>query len=100
MPNKPEKSQHILTASSNLLGICFILLTTFRVFKVSHVTIADEITTIAIVMFMASCIFSFLSLRSSSLRAHKYEQIADVVFLLGLGILFVTTILFSFNLIA
>ncbi|MBK8711649.1 MAG: hypothetical protein IPL97_07260 [Niastella sp.] len=100
MRNKPEKSQHILTASSNLLGFCFILLTTFRVFKVSRITIADEITTAAIIMFMASCIFSFLALRSSSSRGEKYEQIADVVFLLGLGILFITTILFSLNLIA
>jgi hypothetical protein len=75
-----HKSPHILNASSNL----------------SQKTAIDEITTAAIVVFMSSCILSFLSIRGD---IRKYENIANYLFLAGLFILFVTTILFSLNVI-
>lgn len=100
MKQSGDKSTHILNTSSNLLGICFIVLTSLKVMKISASTIIDEITTVAIVLFMSSCLFSFLSIRSQSKRADMYENIADWIFLSGLSLLFVTTILFTFNIIA
>ena len=81
---KTDKSPHILNASSNLLGICFVVLTSLKLLKVSDTTIIDELTAFTILALMASSIFSFLALRSESNRAKYYERIADTIFLIGL----------------
>jgi len=60
-----DKSPHILNAASNLLGICFIVLTSLKLLDKSDKTVIDDVTIIAIVFFMASCIFSFLSIRGN-----------------------------------
>ena len=93
---KNEKSPHILNASSNLLGLCFVVLTSLKILNFSHTTLIDELTIVASILFMISSILSFLSIRGNISR---YENIADIAFLLGLIMLFVTIILFSFNII-
>jgi hypothetical protein len=100
MDDNRGKSSHILSASSNLLGICFILLTSLKLFNITSKTIIDEITLVAIVLFMSSCVLSFLSIRSKTNRSEEYEKIADFIFLGGLFLLFITTVLFSFDVIA
>lgn len=97
--NNRNNSPHILNASSNLLGICFIVLTSLKVLNISSKTIIDEITTVAIILFMSSCLLSFLSMRSSGRRGPAMERVADVVFILGIALLFVTTLLFTFDII-
>ena len=99
MENENDKSPHILNASSNLLGLCFIVLTSLKLFKISQKTFIDELTSVAIVFFMASCIPSFLSIRGSIKRSGRFENIADYLFLAGIILLFVTTLLFSLNVI-
>ena len=99
MNTQTDKSTHILNASSNLLGICFLVLTSLKVLNKSDQTIIDEITTVAIFLFMTSCILSFLSLRSLNDSGKKLESVADIIFLTGLTLLFVTTVLFAFNII-
>jgi len=99
MENGKDKSPHILNASSNLLGLCFVVLTSLKLLNISGKTIIDELTTFAIMMFMASCILSFLSIRGSIKKSGRLESIADVFFLAGLALLFVTTLLFSFDII-
>lgn len=99
MADQNDKAPHILNASSNLLGICFIVLTSLKVLKASSTTMIDEITTVAIILFMASCLLSFLSIRSTTSRSVLYERIADVIFISGIALLFVTTILFAFDII-
>ncbi len=94
-----DKSTHILNASSNLLGICFILITSFRVLHLSSTTFFDELAVLSLVLFMGSCILSFLSIRSGTTKSVLYENIADGIFLAGLIVLFITTILYSFNVI-
>ena len=99
MNNDQDKSPHILNASSNLLGICFIVLTSLKLLKVSQKTFIDELTSGAIVIFMASCMLSFLSIRGNIKKSGKFENIADYLFLIGIILLFVTTILFTLNII-
>jgi len=99
MDSKNNNSQHILTTSSNLLGFCFIVLTSLKVLKLQETTIIDEITAVAILFFMTSSILSFLSMRSEKRFGIRYENIADIIFLLGLLMLFVTTMLIAFNII-
>jgi len=99
MPEDSNKSSHILNAASNLLGICFIVLTSLKVMNISQKTIIDEITAGAIILFMGSCILSFLSIRGKTPKTAIFENIADILFLSGLSLLFITTLLFSFNVI-
>jgi hypothetical protein len=97
--NQSEKSPHILNASSNLLGICFIVLTSIKLLSKSGQTLIDDIAIVAIFLFMVSCILSFLSIRNTNKSSKLLERIADIIFLGGLVLLFITTILFSFNII-
>lgn len=90
---------HILTASSTLLGLCFVVLTSFKVRDNHETSIIDECTSVAIVMFMTSSLLSYLSLRKFKQPKVYYERLADKVFLTGLIFLFVTTMLITFNVI-
>lgn len=92
-----SKSPHILTTASNLLGFCLIVLTSIKVFGRSESTIIDEVDAIAILLFLSSCIFSFLSIRRGHEKGQRLETIADIIFLLGLVCLSVITILLVFK---
>lgn len=100
MPNN-SKSPHILNTSTNLLGFCLIVLTSIKVARFNHATIIDDSTGIAALLLMASCLLSFLSMRTvNEKRSELMEQIADYVFLMGLICISVTIVFVSFNLIA
>ncbi|MEO7767284.1 MAG: hypothetical protein ABIS01_07650 [Ferruginibacter sp.] len=99
MENKKNTSEHILNTSSNLLGICFIVLTSLKLLKMQGETVVDEFTTGAMILFMISCILSFLSIKSSNRLGGIYESIAEILFLTGLICLFGTTMLITFNII-
>jgi len=93
------KAPHILNASSNLLGLCFVVLTSLKYLKITQRTVIDETVTVAIILFMSSCVLSFLSIRGNIRYGGKLEISADFLFLGGLFVVFVTTILILFNLI-
>ena len=99
MPGNNDQSPHILNTSATLLGICFVVLTSPNVMNLTQRTIMDELTTLAIVMFMASSLLSFISMRSRKGISYRYERVADFVFLAGLLFLFVTTMLLALNII-
>ncbi len=94
-----NKSPHILNTSSNLLGICFIVLTALRVQNLRQASIIDEITIFSTILFYAICIFSFLSISWSSTFSDYYERVADLFFLLGLISMFLLIMIISFNVI-
>lgn len=60
-------------------------------------TLVDEFTAGAMILFMVSCILSFLSIKGKGRSGDRYENIADILFLIGLFCLFVTTMLITFN---
>ncbi len=94
-----DHSSHILNTSSNLLGLCFLVLTSIKVLKVSDSTLVDEFTAITTIFFMASSLLSFLSLRTTKKVGILYERIADAIFLAGLISLFAIMMLITFNFI-
>ena len=96
---KRNTSEHILNTASNLLGICFIVLTSLKLLKKEGETLVDEFTTGAMILFMLSCILSFLSIKSNGKYGVYYESVAEILFLTGLICLFVTTMLITFNVI-
>ena len=53
----------------------------------------------ASVLFMSSSLFSFLSIRSNSQRAERYEDLADIIFLIGLFVMFFLTMVIVFDVI-
>ncbi len=100
MDEKKSTSPHILNASSNLLGICFIVLTSLKFLKLQEKTLVDEFTIVAMFLFIIATILSFLSIRSKKdIHRRKLENIADFSFLIGLVSLFATTLLITFNFI-
>lgn len=84
---RAQVSHHILPTSANLLGLCFLLLSLMKVTKASFATLIDECVGVAIIVFLAASIFSYMSIRTASERADRFERIADVIFLSGLGLL-------------
>lgn len=96
---KEPRSPHVLNASSNLIGICFLVITSLRFFSKSSLTIIDELSGVAMVFFMSAALFSFLSLNRQHRRGLLLERIASILFLIGLVILFFITMFFSFRLI-
>ncbi len=99
MKENESRSPHILNTSANLLGFCFIVLTSVKISKLSESTYIDEGAALSVISFMASCLLSFLSMKSTSLRAKKWERLADIMFLFGLIVLLLTTIMITFNII-
>ncbi len=96
---KQDKSPHILNTSANLMGFCFIVLTSVKISNLNESTFIDEGAALAIIVFMMSCLLSFLAMRSTDLGSKKLEGAADVLFLSGLIVLFITTMLIAFNII-
>jgi hypothetical protein len=90
---------HILSASSTLVGLCFVVLTSLKVNRYQEASYIDECTAIAILLFMVSSILSYLSMRSNKTSSPAYERVADVVFLSGLIFLFIATMIISFNIL-
>lgn len=94
-----NKSSHILNTSATLFGFCFVVLSSLKRFRISERTHMDQVAMISMFLFLTSCTFSFLSLRSLSDRSQKYEKIADYIFLSGLFSLFFDTFFIGFNII-
>jgi uncharacterized membrane protein SirB2 len=94
-----NKSPHILNTSATLLGLCFIVLTSIKVSKMQDSTLIDETTALAIILFMTSSILSFLSMRKKRDLNNKLERSADFIFLFGLLVLFLTTMMLTFNIV-
>lgn len=95
-----NKTQHILNTSSNLLGFCLVVLTSLKISKVSELSKIDEITGLACILLIASCFFSFLSIRADKENIMiKYERIADNIFIVALLLVFVITFMVAFSII-
>jgi hypothetical protein len=94
--NKKNISKHILPTSSNLLGLCFVILSFIKIMKLGNETLIDELVAVAIMLFFISSFFSYVSMRSNS-RVELYEKIADNIFLIGLFLLSIGAIMVAFE---
>ena len=89
--NGNSMSNHILPTSSNLLGLCFVILNFIKLSKIAGETIIDEVSAISIVFFLASSILSYMSIRSEE-KGARLEKIAEILFLVGLSLLGIISI--------
>ncbi len=93
-------SQHILSTSANLLGFCLFVITSLHISNVSASSIIDEFTSIIALLLTISCIFSFLSIRTSNPgRERQLETVADYLFLISLLGIVVIILLLVFRFI-
>ena len=96
-----EKSPHILNTSSTLLGFCLVVMTSLKIADKHEATLMDEATAVSAVFLMASCILSFLSIRTKhAVRSERLERVADIIFLIALFMVFVTILLIAFHFVA
>lgn len=100
MPENSQKivSHHILPTSANLLGLCFIVISSIRALGVAGKTIIDDTAAICIIVFLFSSIFSYASMRTKK-KSALYEKIADIIFMSGLGLISVMSFLLIFELV-
>ena len=96
--NEKNISHHILPTSSNLLGLCFVILSFMKVTKTGMETVIDEMVSTAIVVFLAASILSYASIRSRA-GTERLEKAADVIFLCGLGLLTMTALITIFEIV-
>ena len=82
MKNK-ENFPHILNTSATLLGLCFVVLTSLKGSKFNEVSVIDEFTAFAILMFLTSSILSYLSMRSENDAKPSNERVQMRCFLAG-----------------
>ena len=99
MSSNREKAPHILNASSNLVGFCFVVLTSLKMFNKHEKNLIDEATIVVLVLFMSSCFLSFLSIRKSGTMGQKLEKAAEYSFQAGLGILFLITLMYALGIL-
>lgn len=92
------KTHHILGTSANLMGICFVIITGIKLTDKAAQTYADDICLLAALLFLASCLLSYLSIRNMDRSSEWLERWADHGFILGIGFLFaaICSITFGF----
>lgn len=91
-------SKHILPTSSNMLGLCFILINFLKLWEMDKKInlILDTLAGIAITLFLFSSIFSYMSMRARK-KAVFYEKIADIIFLIGLFFITAVSLMIAFE---
>jgi hypothetical protein len=83
MSNKT--SQNIIGSATNLPGFCLVVISVIHISKKNQNSYADEFVSLIALLLTISCILSFTSLKTFSVRKEAaFEKIADFLFLLAL----------------
>jgi hypothetical protein len=99
---RPRLSLQILPNASTMIGICVTAIGLVKIIEgrigPSHV---DEYAALAGVVFLASALLSYASLRldAEARAAAVLERAADIAFMLGLVALTVISLLFAYEVI-
>ena len=107
MPQDTERQRyplahHILPTSGTMIGICMTLIGLVKVteFK-GHDSHVDEYAALATLVFLASAVSSYLSLRLEGrvVLSRRLELFADQCFLIGLIAIVAIGVLFAYAVI-
>ena len=92
-------SGHILPTSATMVGVC---MTVISIVRLAHPggfgRLIDKMLAGGSILFLVSVICSFVSMRLAS-RSDKLEKWAEYLFIAGLGILAVASVLLSFEIL-
>jgi len=91
-------SQHILNTSANLLGFCLFVITSLHIASQIETHIIDELTSVIAILLTFSCVFSFVSIRTTDLKKEKrLETVADYLFVISLIGILIIILLITLN---
>ena len=91
---------HIFSVSAGLVGVCLTVIGIFRAVTElkDFSSIGDNLLAVDALIFLASCLTSYLALRSKDKsRKHRVERVADLLFLTGLSLMAVVCILITYT---
>jgi len=96
---KDHLSGHILMNSATMAGVCMTVLALTKVLeKQTHMhTYVGEALTLNMVIFTSSALFSYISMRQRARHklAAYYENLANIGFMLGLGVMTLCAVIFA-----
>ncbi len=100
--NETQIAIHIFSVSAALVGVCLTVIGIFR--AVSELknfsTLGDNILAVDALIFLASCVFAYSSLRSDSeKKRHKLEKFADILFIVGLSLMAIVCLIIAYTFI-
>jgi len=86
--NRPDISAHVLPVSATMVGVCLTAIGLVRLVEANTqlALIIDNLIAIDSVFFLLAAVLSYASLRSVS-AARRLEGYADMIFLVGLGLM-------------
>lgn len=91
-------SAHVLPTSATMVGVCMTVIGIVKVVEGGQrETHIDEALAINSLFFLLSAIFSYLSIRTPKNTA-RLESLADIMFMIGLGLMSAIGIIFAFEL--
>jgi hypothetical protein len=91
-----QRTHHILSAASNLLGITLLIIAGLHITKTSARTFADEVAWGGAICFSVSCLCSYIAIRSEK-QGGRMESIADALFMIGLALLLMSIVVLGFS---
>ena len=81
-----HRHPHVLNASSNLLGICFVLIGALKLTRSDAGSVADETAWSSAAMFLVSIVASYGAIRNNDSNRLQ-NLVADVAFFAGVTLL-------------
>ncbi len=91
-------SPHILNTSANLLGFCLFIITSLHIANPLETHFIDELTSIVAILLTASCMFSFVSIRTKRPeRERRLETIAEYLFFTALVGILISILIITIN---
>lgn len=100
--NETQIAIHIFSVSAALVGVCLTVIGIFRAIGElkNFSTLGDNILAVDALIFLASCIFAYNSLRTrDAKKQHKLEKVADVLFICGLSLMAIVCLIIAYTFI-
>lgn len=92
----PSLSGHILPASATMVGVCMTVISIVKITPQLDASLIDEALALDSVLFLASAILSFVSMRSAE-RGTRLERWAETMFLVALGFVAIVAVILAFE---
>lgn len=97
--NDNDLTHHILPNSATMVGVCIMVISIVKGMPPDAVNyFIDKALAIDCVLFMASALFSFLSIRLEKTTL-GLERWAEVIFIFGLVSMTIIAVIFSFEIV-
>jgi hypothetical protein len=96
--NSGDVSKHIVPTAATMVGVCMTVISIVRLMELTGrmSTIIDDLLVVESVVFLTSCMLSYVSLRSQT-NSVRLERYADLLFLAGLSGMVLVSCMLAFE---